>query len=120
VVFGLLPALQHLVIHSNVFQHGAYGMKGVGAAEGTASINTYAPGALVTNNAIVGGGAATAYPASNFFPGPLANLGFVNVLGGNFQLGASSLYRGKGYDGRDIGADIVKVEAMTSNAVVAP
>jgi hypothetical protein len=31
-----------------------------------------------------------------------------------------SLYRGKGYDGRDIGADIAKVDAMTSNAVVLP
>jgi hypothetical protein len=48
------------VVHSNVLQHGVYGMKGGGVGEGTSSINLYAPDALVMNNLFIGGGNLTA------------------------------------------------------------
>ena len=53
-------------------------------------------------------------------PGPNVLVGFVDLVGGNYRLSAGSAYLGKGYDGRDIGADINQVEALTRNAVVAP
>ncbi|MEO6525082.1 MAG: hypothetical protein ABIP93_00490 [Gemmatimonadaceae bacterium] len=116
VVFGQLPEVRRLVIHSNVMHHGAYGMKGGGVGEGTASINLYAPGALVTNNAIMAGGSTSQYPATNYFPGLLSSL--LSTI--DYRLLGGSLYLGKGYDGRDIGADIGQVESMTRNAVVSP
>jgi hypothetical protein len=118
--FGALPSLPRLVVHSNVFAHGNYGIKGDSYSEGTATLNTYAAGALVTNNAIADGGSATTYPANNFFPTTLSSIGFVDASSGNYRLSASSQYRGKGYDGRDIGADMNLVDAATRTAVVGP
>jgi hypothetical protein len=119
IYFGELPMVQRFVVHSNVLAHGVYGIKGSSSGEGTASLNTYAAGSLVTNNAIADGGSATAYPANNYFPATLGNIGFVDLAGGNYRLSGSSAFLGKGYDGRDIGADINQVDALTKNAVVA-
>lgn len=109
-----------LVVHSNIFSHGSWGVKGDATGAGTASLQRFAPGYLFTNNAVANGGTASAYPANNYFPGVLGNLGFMNLSGGNYLLSSSSAYRNKGYDGRDIGADINTVNSMTSKAVVAP
>jgi len=118
--FSQLPTVQRLVAHSNVLHHGSYGVKGPGYAEGTATLNVYATGALFTNNAIANGGTASGYPANNYFPATLGTLGFVDLAGGNYRLSAGSSYLGKGYDNRDIGADISQVESRTRSAVVAP
>ena len=120
IYFGALPTLPRLVVHSNVFAHGNSGIKGDLYAEGTATLNVYAPGALVTNNAIADGGTATMYPANNYFPTTLSSIGFVDTNSGNYRLSTSSQYLGKGYDGRDIGADMNQVDAATRNTVVAP
>jgi hypothetical protein len=109
-----------LVMHSNIFHHGSWGVKGDATGAGTASLAKFAPGYLFTNNAIANGGTASAYPANNYFPGAFSNLGFVNLTGGDYRLATSSTYRNKGYDGRDIGADINTVNSMTSKAVVGP
>jgi hypothetical protein len=118
--FSQLPSVQRLVAHSNVLDHGSYGVKGGGVGEGTATLNAYTSGALFTNNAIANGGTASSYPANNYFPATLGSLGFLDLSGGNLRLGAGSSYLGKGYDGRDIGADINQVEARTRKSVVAP
>jgi hypothetical protein len=118
--FGGLPALPRFVAHSNVLAHGNSGIKGDSYAEGTATLNVYTTGALVTNNAIADGGSALTYPANNFFPTTLSNVGFVDASSGNYRLSASSPYLGKGYDGRDIGPDMNQLDALTRNAVVAP
>ena len=118
--FSQLPSIQRLVAHSNVLDHGGYGVKGGGVGEGSVTLNTYAGGALFTNNAIAEGGSASDYPASNYFPATFGSIGFVDFSGGNYRLSSGSSYLGKGYDGRDIGADINQVEAQTRNAVVAP
>jgi hypothetical protein len=120
VYFAGLPVLPRLVVHSNVFSHGGYGFKGDSYSEGTASLNIYAPGALVTNNAIADGGTASMYPANNWFPSTLSSIGFIDASSGNYRLSGSSQYLGKGYDGRDIGADMNQVDAYTRNAVVGP
>ena len=112
--------ISRLVVHSNVLHHGYAGVKGDATGEGTASLNAFASGALFTNNAMANGGTASSYPANNYFPATLGALGFVDLAGGNYRLGSGSSYLGKGYDGRDIGADINQVEAQTKNAIVAP
>jgi hypothetical protein len=109
-----------LVAHSNILHHGSWGVKGDASGEGTVALNLFAPGYLFKNNAIANGGTASAYPANTYFPATLSALGFVNLSGGDYHLSSTSGYLNKGYDGRDIGADINKVNSMTSGAVIAP
>jgi hypothetical protein len=109
-----------VVIHSNILHHGGIGVKGDATGEGTASLAKFAPGYLYTNNAMASGGTASSYPANNYFPASLSNLGFISLSGGDYRLATSSTYLNKGYDGRDIGADINTVNAKTSGAVVGP
>jgi uncharacterized protein YjdB len=120
VVLGSLPVVQRLTIHSNVLHHGAYGIKGGGTAEGSASLSAFAPGYLMSNNVMSNGGTANGYPGSNWFPGAQSGIGFVNLAGGDYHIASSSPYASKGYDGRDVGADIDKVNTLTQKAVVAP
>ncbi|MEO8560647.1 MAG: Ig-like domain-containing protein [bacterium] len=119
VLLGSLPQMQRLVVHSNILSRGAYGIKGGGQSEGTASLNYFAPGALVTNNVIAGQTAGTPYPANNWWASSLSSL-FINLLGGNLVLSPLSPYLSKGYDGRAVGADVNQVIGRTSGAVVAP
>ena len=112
--------ISRLVVHSNVLHHGYAGVKGDATTEGTASLNTFAAGALFTNNAMAYGGSTSLYPANNWFPGTLAEIGFVNFAGGDYRLSSTSSYANKGYDGRNIGADVDQVNALTRNAVVGP
>ena len=109
-----------LVMHSNILHHGSWGVKGDATGAGTASLQTFAAGYLFTNNAIANGGTASAYPANNWFPATTSNVGFVNLSGGDYRLSTSSTYINKGYDGRDIGADINTVNSKTGSAVVGP
>jgi hypothetical protein len=119
VVLGSLPTIERLALHSNVFVHGTYGVKGNGTAEGRPSLALFAPGSLYARNLMVGGGKAADYPGGNFFARSMTDVGFVDLTGGNYRLSASS-YRGRGFDGRDVGADIERVDTETRQAVVAP
>jgi hypothetical protein len=119
VVLGALPVIQRLALHSNVFVHGAYGVKGTGTGEGKVSLAAFAPASLYARNLMIGGGSAVDYPGGNFFTALMTDVGFVDLAGGNYRLSASS-YRGRGFDGRDVGADIDRVETETRRAVVAP
>jgi hypothetical protein len=114
------PSISRLVMHSNILHHGAYGVKGSSTTEGTLSLAKFASGYLFTNNAIVAGGTASGYPANTYFPAQLTDLAFVNLTGGDYRLTTSSAYINKGYDGRDIGADVNTVNSRTGNVVVGP
>src|SRR6185369_2335355 len=100
--------------------HGNYGVKGAGTTEGTISLAKFSPGYLFTNNAMVAGGTAAGYPANNYFAAQLSNLGFANLSGGDYRISTSSAYINKGYDGRDIGADVNTVNSRTAGAIVPP
>jgi hypothetical protein len=56
----------------------------------------------------------SSWPAGNYFPNTPGDVGFVNYNngnGGNYALVASSPYKNKGTDGKDLGADIAGLEA---------
>jgi hypothetical protein len=58
------------------------------------------------------------WPAGNVFPQTIDDARFVNYNngnGGNYELQSSSLYKGKGTDGKDLGADIVGLNAALAN-----
>jgi hypothetical protein len=57
------------------------------------------------------------WPAGNFFPATAAEVQFVNYNGGNggdYHLQSSSPYKGKGTDGKDLGADVDAVDSATA------
>ena len=65
-----------------------------------------------STNAIISlpsGFPASVWPSNNFFPASADTVQFVNYNGGNggnYQLQKTSPYRGKGTDGKDLGADM--------------
>jgi hypothetical protein len=54
------------------------------------------------------------WPSGNFFPAKAEKVRFVNYNGGNggnYQLQPSSPYKGKGTDGKDLGADVAAIKS---------
>jgi hypothetical protein len=74
-----------------------------------------------SNNALVATPTAfppSKWPAGNMFPATVSEAGFVNFNsgnGGNYELQSSSPYKNKGTDGKDLGADIVGLNAALAN-----
>jgi hypothetical protein len=61
---------------------------------------------------------ASKWPDGNFFPGTVNEVGFVNFNNGNgtnYELQPNSPYKNKGTDGKDLGADIVGLNAALAN-----
>jgi hypothetical protein len=112
------PPVKRLVMHSNLFQAGPYGVHGSDAGSGRSTLARYAPGAVFRRNVIVGGDCSS-YPGETSCPPRMTEAGFVSALEGNFRAGTGAL-RNRGLDGGDIGADIDRVEAATRGAIVAP
>jgi hypothetical protein len=57
------------------------------------------------------------WPAKNFFPAAAGAVRFVNYNGGNggdYHLQPSSRYKGKGIDGKDLGADVDAIQSATA------
>ncbi len=73
-----------------------------------------------SNNALVAAPSAfppSKWPVNNLFP-TINDAGFVNFNngnGGNYELQANSPYTNKGTDGKDLGADIVGLNAALAN-----
>jgi hypothetical protein len=71
----------------------------------------------VAANAVIAPGPKASevyWPAGNFFPATAAEVQFVNYNGGNggdYHLQPSSPYKGKGTDGKDLGADVDAVDS---------
>jgi hypothetical protein len=72
------------------------------------------------SNALIGSSSAyppSLWPPRNFFPPTAAAVQFVNYNGGNggdYHLQPSSPYKGKGTDGKDLGADVDAVDSATA------
>jgi hypothetical protein len=79
--------------------------------------SAYVSNAIMTNNAFVdiafNNFDPSQFPAGNFFPANIGAVGFVDPAAGNYQLAANSLYKGKGTDGRDLGAATTGVVVTT-------
>ena len=70
-------------------------------------------GCTFAANAIIASPAAS-WPPKNFFPASASAVRFVNYNGGNggdYHLQSSSPYKGKGTDGKDLGADVDALHA---------
>jgi hypothetical protein len=98
-------AVRGFVFRNNILYEGEYGFKGDGTASGKATIDRFFPGGDVSFNAIIGGSGAL-YRGKNMYPSSLRQLGFVNFEARDFTLRPDSPLRGKGFQGKNIGADL--------------
>ena len=62
----------------------------------------------------------SSYPSAsaNLFPQTINDAGFVNYNngnGGNYELQSNSPYKNRGSDGKDLGADVVGLNAALAN-----
>ena len=79
------------------------------------STYTFANNALATTPSAF---PSSVWPAGNLFPQTVIDAGFVNYNngnGGNYELQPNSVYKNKGTDGKDLGADIVGLNAALAN-----
>lgn len=78
-------------------------------------VQTCFPGYVFTGNLVVGSiprYPAPDWPSGQMFAGTVSSVGFTDYANGNYALTASSPYRNKGTDGRDVGADIAGLTSM--------
>ena len=108
------------IFTNNIATNNLYGVKGDSCSTGSGTLNIYFPGCLFRKNAIAGGQLA-AYPADNFFPATLDEVGFVDRTASNFRLLIASTLNSAGTDGLDVGANIDAIEAaMAGESPAAP
>ncbi|MEO5817461.1 MAG: right-handed parallel beta-helix repeat-containing protein [Gemmatimonadaceae bacterium] len=101
-----------MVFRDNIISSGLYGVKGPGMAM-VATIAAYMPGGFRNNLIITADGSA--YPSSLGVQG-VGGVGFTSRM--DLRLGAGSRFRGRGSDGRDLGADVAAIQAATAGVVV--
>lgn len=95
VVYG--PPCVGFAFTNNLVRNNAYGIKGDGTASGMQTLRKYFPESVVAGNAIAGG-ASSAYPPGNCFPGAAA------VAEGMKNPAASGACRGT--DGKPAGCNL--------------
>jgi hypothetical protein len=98
----------------NISRHNEYGIFGSGLSVGNPSIAKYFPSSVITGNVIAKevnapSTAASLYPAGNFFPESMQEIGFVDYQHGNYRLRPTSRFRGTAKGGADPGANFDKL-----------
>jgi hypothetical protein len=86
---------------------------GDGAGYGLSALTAYDVGGVFANNVVVGAD-PNIYPAGNFFPSSIDQVGFVNYAGGDYRLAATSPYKNAGTDSKDLGANLTSAPSAAS------
>ncbi len=102
MLFDIAPS-NNITYTNNITMNG-WGVVGDGTGMGIPTLNGYASGWTFAKNVLIGG-PSNQYPANNFFPSSVDQVGFTNVTGANFQLSSVSAFKNAGTDGKDIGMD---------------
>jgi hypothetical protein len=105
---------------NNLLRDNLYGIFGSNSQEGSLTLNTYTPGAVVLRNAI-GGADAARYPGGNDYP-PLAAwlADFVSRSSADYRLVSTSLSKGSATDGTDIGVNFTALNAAMTGTSPSP
>jgi hypothetical protein len=121
--------MYNLVFTNNMVMTGQYPVWNTGGGSDSCafkdvpitSINNCFTSNTFGNNGLVATPPAfppSSWPANNLFPETVGDVQFVNFNngnGGNYELQASSPYKNKGTDGKDLGADIVGLNDALAN-----
>jgi Carbohydrate binding module (family 6) len=105
VVYADVTTVPNFVFTNNILPDNAWAVMGGNTGEGNDTLDTYYPGATFRGNVIVGANAAV-YPSGNFFPSTTGDVGFLDLLGENYRLSASSPYRTSATDGTAVGCNM--------------
>jgi hypothetical protein len=113
--------LARLAVQDNILLAKGYVLYAVGGCS-AATMAIAAPGYTWTNNAFTGpwpttvGQIASCLPQGNgnTFPANEASLGYATLAGGDYRLVPSSPLENHGSDGKDVGADIDAINAVTA------
>ena len=81
-----------------------YGVKGDNSGEGNVAMKDYLPSATFKNNVIAGANPSQ-YPANNFFPSSLAEIGFTSIENFDFRLDPRSRFSKTSHKGAPLGVD---------------
>jgi hypothetical protein len=100
------------VYTNNITPHNRYGVHGSGRGTGLDTLAADFPGSVFDHNVLIHGKCAE-YPAGNFCPATVEDVGFVDYAAGDYRLAQGSPFSGAAGDGTDIGADIGAVEEAT-------
>jgi hypothetical protein len=103
-----LRAMPRLVIRDNVAggaQYKVFSSYGEGTAVLTA-VGGGGAGPVVFAGNVITGAAPASYPANNFYPAQVSQIGFQDLAAGDYTLSPASPYKAKASDGTDPGADI--------------
>ncbi len=87
--------IKGFIFRNNIVFNNEYGFFGDGLGGGRPAIARYFPGALISNNVIVGGNAGD-YGGSNFYPSSVGQVGFNALLQGDLRLRADSQFLKRG------------------------
>ncbi|HTK49203.1 MAG TPA: Ig-like domain-containing protein [Gemmatimonadaceae bacterium] len=94
-------ATTRLVVHSNVIPNGSYGVKGSGTGIGIPTLTAYAPNGIFSYVSLVGADCSL-YPTTTSCP---------NAYPSSLPMG---------YDGRQVGPDMTKLNSAITGTIVAP
>jgi hypothetical protein len=114
------PGADRFDFRDNLLSSGEYGFAGTAAGSGTTVLTKYFANFTFSNNAIIGGGSASRYPAGNFFPRDNAAVGFVNFAGGDYRLASNSPFHNAATDKTDLGANFAAVAAAGATSAALP
>lgn len=109
--------MNNFAITNNIFSAGTAPVWSTGGGPGNCAFhddplttfNACFGKSTFTANAIIASPAGAHWPKNNFFPASADAVRFANYNGGsngNYHLQPSSPYKGKGTDGKDLGADV--------------
>jgi len=117
-----------LVVTNNLLVTGKYPVWNTGGSTSCAvkdvpitTITTCFTTYVFANNGLIATPPAfppSTWPSNNMFPQAVTNVDFMNYNngnGGNYELQSSSPYKGKGSDGKDLGADIAGLNEALAN-----
>jgi len=94
---------------NNITPHNRYGVHGSGRGTGLDTLSADFPGAVFQRNVLIHG-KCSEYPAGNYCPATIEDVGFVDYAGHAYHLATDSPFRGAGTLGSDVGADIDAIE----------
>jgi hypothetical protein len=104
VLLASLATSPGFVFTNNIVPDNIYAVIGSGATPGNGTIAMYYPGSTFRGNIFIDGNPAT-YPAGNFYPTTIGDVGFID-FSANFRLASTSLYVSSATDGTAVGASI--------------
>ena len=105
------PANTGFIYQNNIARGQSQATAGTGP-----SSNARSPDTLFTRN-VLAGASPSVYPADNFFPASLGEIGFWNPAGGDYRLLRTSPYFTGGTDGAPVGADFEGLLSSTAGAI---